>query len=79
MRTKAKERAQQCKLPLQSQKDWLGGNTEVPYTSAAIRSRLSAAVRSGQLLFMALYSEACVLFREIHAKQRMDTKPNPGL
>lgn len=45
----------------------------------AIRSRLLAAVRSGQLLFMALYLEACVLFRKIHARQRMDTKPNPGL
>lgn len=71
MRTKAKEGAQQCTLPLQSQEDWLGGNTEVPHTSAAIRS--------GQLLFEALYLEACVLFREIHARQRMDTKPNPGL
>lgn len=78
MRTKAKEGAQQCTLPLQSQKDWLGGNTEVPHTSAAIRSRL-IAVRSGQLLFMALYLEACLLFREIHARQRMDTKPNLGL
>lgn len=79
MRTKANEGGQQCTLPLQSQKGWLGGTTEAPHTSAAIRSRLSAAIRSGQLLFMALHLEACVLFREIHARQRMDTKPNPGL
>lgn len=71
MRTKANEGGQQCTLPLQSQKGWLGGNTEVPHTSAAIRS--------GQLLFMTLHSEACVLFRAIHARQRMGTKPNPGL
>lgn len=77
MRIKANEGGQQ--LPLQSQKGWLGGNTEVPHTSPAIRSRLRAAIRSGQLLFMALYLEAYVLFREIHARQRMDTKPNPGL
>lgn len=51
----------------------------MPHTSAAIRSRLSAATRSGQLLFVGLYLEACVLFREIHARQRMDTKPNLGL
>lgn len=62
-----------------SHRKWLGGNAEVPHTSAAIRSRLSAAVRSGQLLFMALYLEASVLSGEIHARQRMDTKPNPGL
>lgn len=51
----------------------------MPHTSAAIRSRLSAAVTLSQLLFMALYLEAGVLFREIHARQRMDTKPNPRL
>lgn len=45
----------------------------------AIRSRLWAAVRSGQLLFMALHLEAGVLLRKIHARQRMDTKHNPGL
>lgn len=50
----------------------------MPHTSAAIRSRLSAAVTSSQLLFTVLYLEAGV-FREIRARQRMDTKPNPGL
>lgn len=28
---------------------------------------------------MAMYLEACILYREIYARQRMDTKLNPGL
>lgn len=73
---KANAGLQQYTFLLESQKGWLGGNNEVPRT----QSRTISSTRSGQLLLMAIYSEeACILYRDIYAKQRMDTKLNPGL
>lgn len=72
---KASKGVQRYTFLLESQKSWVGGNTEVLHTW----SRTISSIRSGQLLFTATYLEACILYREIYARQRIDTKPNPGL
>jgi len=72
---KANEGVQQYTFLLESQKGWLGGTTEVPHT----QSRTIGSIRSGQPLFMAIYLETFIIHREICARQRMDTKLNPGL